>query len=69
MASVAPARTRVGLARPPSTNWSASTTRVLPAPVSPVSAVIPSSKVKLRSSMTPRSRTLSSVSIGGAPAW
>ena len=40
-ASSAPARTTDGSARPPSSSPSASTSRVLPAPVSPVSAVMP----------------------------
>ena len=64
-ASVAPARTMPVLARPPSTSWSASTTRVLPAPVSPVSAVMPGPKSRVRSSITPRSRTCRSVSTDG----
>ena len=62
MASLAPDRTRVGEARPPSTSCSASTTSVLPAPVSPVNTVIPVSNVRERSSITPRSRTRRSVS-------
>ena len=63
---LAPARTMVGSARPPSTSCSASTTSVLPAPVSPVSTVIPGRTSSDRSSMTPRSRTRSSVSIVAA---
>ena len=66
-ASAAPARTMPTLARPPSTSWSASTTSVLPAPVSPVSAVMPGPKVSVRSSMTPRSRTRRSVSTTSGP--
>src|SRR6202044_2035083 len=61
-ASVAPARTMPGLARPPSTSCSASTTSVLPAPVSPVSTVMPGANSSVRSSITPRSRTCRSVS-------
>src|SRR5580693_8345178 len=63
-ASVAPARTMPGLALPPSTSCSASTTSVLPAPVSPVSTVMPGPKTSVRSSITPRSRTCRSVSTG-----
>ena len=55
-----------GLARPPSTSCSASTTRVLPAPVSPVSAVMPGPKISVRSSITPRSRTCRSVNTAGS---
>src|SRR5947209_12859586 len=41
----------------------ASTTKVFPAPVSPVRAVIPASRTRVRSAITPRSRTRSSVSM------
>ena len=68
-ASVAPGRTRLGSARPPTSSSSASTSSVLPAPVSPVSAVIPGPRSRVTDSMTPRSRTRSSTSIGdGASA-
>src|SRR5438270_5117680 len=66
-ASSAPRRTSTPSARPPTSSSMASTTRVFPAPVSPVSAVIPGPSTRRRSSMTPRSRTASSVSIGVLP--
>src|SRR5438270_6297441 len=66
-ASSAPRRTSTPSARPPTSSSMASTRSVLPAPVSPVSAVIPGPSTRRRSSMTPRSRTASSVSTGGLP--
>ena len=59
----APWRTIAGSARPPISSSMASTTSVLPAPVSPVTAVIPGRSTRVSSSMTPRSRTASSSSI------
>src|SRR6202022_30852 len=53
-ARAAPGRTRAGSARPPNSSPSAVTTMVLPAPVSPVSAVKPAESSSTASSMTPR---------------
>ncbi len=64
-ASAAPGRTNMASARPPVSNSTASTTSVLPAPVSPVSAVIPGPNTRLRSSITPSWLTLSSLNIPG----
>ena len=61
-ASVAPWRTIDGSARPPISSSIASTTSVLPAPVSPVTAVMPGPSTSESSAMTPRSVTASSVS-------
>ena len=68
LASVGPGRTRTGSARPPSSSSMASTTSVLPAPVSPVRAVMPGPRTRVRSAITPRSRTRSSASISGRSA-
>ncbi len=62
---LAPGRTRTGSARPPTSSSRASTSSVLPAPVSPVRAVMPGPSSSVTASMTPRSRTRSSTSIGG----
>ena len=45
----------------------ASTTSVLPAPVSPVTAVMPGPSTSVSSPMTPRSVTASSISISARP--
>ena len=47
---------------PPTSSSMASTTMVLPAPVSPVTAVMPGPRTRRSSAMTPRSRTASSTS-------
>ncbi len=62
-ASSAPDRTRAGSPRPPSSRLRAPTRRVLPAPVSPVRAVMPGPRPTVTSSITPRSRTWSSTSM------
>src|SRR3954469_19799576 len=68
-ASSAPGRTRSDSARPPINSSMASTTSVLPAPVSPVSAVMPASRTRVRSAITPRSRTRSSVSMAAPSSF
>ena len=60
---VGPGPDHGGSARPPSSRLRASTSRVLPAPVSPVSAVMPGPRATVTSSMTPRLRTRSSTSV------
>src|SRR5262245_58063191 len=66
--SSAPCRTMPLSARPPTSSSIASTRSVLPAPVSPVSAVIPGPRTSTSSSITPRLRTASSVSTGQTAA-
>ena len=66
-ASSAPARTTAGSARPPSRRLRAWINRVLPAPVSPVSAVMPGPGRTVTSSITPRLRTRSSTSMCATP--
>ncbi len=67
-ASVAPGRTMPDSARPPTSSSMAVTTRVLPAPVSPVTAVIPGPSTSDSSAITPRSRTRSSLSTRRRPS-
>ena len=55
-AVLAPIRTRAGSARPPSSSPRLVTTMVLPAPVSPVTAVKPGDSSTTASSMTPSDR-------------
>lgn len=55
-AALAPTRTRAGSARPPSSSPRLVTTMVLPAPVSPVTAVKPGDSSTTASSMTPSDR-------------
>ncbi len=61
-ASVAPSRTICGSARPPHRRSSASTIKVLPAPVSPVMTVRPEPRTTRSSAMMPRFSTRSSES-------
>src|SRR6266508_5681384 len=64
-ASAAPDRTIIGSARPPTTRSSASTSIVLPAPVSPVMAVRPPPSTRSMRRITPRSSMWSSESTVG----
>ena len=66
-ASSAPGRTIAASARPPTSSSIASTSIVLPAPVSPVTAVSPVPSTSSMRSMTPRFSMCSSVSISGRP--
>ena len=60
-------KTTLASARAPTTRLIASTTIVLPAPVSPVRTVKPSPNARLTRSMTPRFSIASSTSISGRP--